>query len=217
MKDQNAPKRPLTGFFRFAQSIRKQVEIDTGLKGIKVTPVLTQRWRELTDEEKNVYNSEFKKEMVEWKQQYQVYKETDSYKEFQAEKKAKKIKAMKPKDKNAPKRPCSSYILFGNDMRDQVRSQMGAEASFGQIGAQISQMWNNLDDEQKMHYQDKAAAAKAQYAQTLAEYRQTTAYAEFQEKLTQFKDSVKAMKKATKAATKAAKKVQKKKIIKKKK
>jgi len=127
------------------------------------------------------------------------------------------MKAKKPKDKNAPKRPCSSFILFSNDMRDQVRSEMGPEATFGQIGARISQMWNVCSDENKMHYQDKAAAAKAQYAQTLAEYRQTTAYAEFQEKLTQFKDSVKAMKKATKAANKAAKKVQKKKIMKKKK
>jgi len=217
MKDQNAPKRPLTGFFRFAQSIRKYVEAETGLKGIKVTPMLAQRWRQLSEEEKNVYNSEFKEEMAEWKKQYQAYKETDSYKEFQVEKKAKKMKAKKPKDKNAPKRPCSSYILFGNDVRDQVRSQMGPEASFGQIGAKISQMWNESADAEKMYYQDKAAAAKAQYAQTLAEYRQTTAYAEFQEKLTQFKDSVKAMKKATKAANKAAKKVQKKKIMKKKK
>merc|ERR1712098_143675 len=206
-----------TGFFRFAQSIRKYVEAETGLKGIKVTPMLAQRWRELSEEEKNVYNSEFKEEMAEWKKQYQAYKETDSYKEFQVEKKAKKMKAKKPKDKNAPKRPCSSYILFGNDVRDQVRSQMGSEATFGQIGAKISQMWNESDDQEKMYYQDKAAAAKAQYAQTLAEYRQTTAYAEFQEKLTQFKDSVKAMKKATKAANKAAKKVQKKKIMKKKK
>jgi len=90
MKDQNAPKRPLTGFFRFAQSIRKYVEAETGLKGIKVTPMLAQRWRQLSEEEKNVYNSEFKEEMVEWKKQYQAYKETDSYKEFQAEKQAKK-------------------------------------------------------------------------------------------------------------------------------
>jgi hypothetical protein len=217
MKDQNAPKRPLTGFFRFAQSIRAQVQAETGLKGIAVTPVLTQRWKELSEEEKNVYNSQFHEEMVQWKQQYQAYKETDSYKEFQAKKKAKKLKAKKPKDKNAPKRPCSAYILFSMDARDQVRSEMGADASFGQIGAKISQMWNELNDDNKQYYQAKAGAAKAQYAQTLAEYRQSAAYAEFQERVGQFKDSVKAMKKATKEATKAAKKVQKKKIMKKKK
>merc|ERR1711959_570722 len=150
--------------------------------------------------------SQFQKEMIEWKQQYQAYKETDSYKDFQAKKKAKKMKAKKPKDKNAPKRPCSAYILYGNDVRDQVRSTMGAEASFGEIGARISQMWNALNDDEKKYFQDKADAAKAQYAQPLASYRQSAAYAEYQENLTQFKDSVKAMKKATKEAKKAAKK-----------
>lgn len=217
MKDQNAPKRPLTGFFRYAQSIREEVQASSGLKGIKVTPLLSQRWNDLTDEQKKVYNEEYHNEMEEWKQQYAAYKETDSYKDFQAKKKAKKLKAKKPKDTNAPKRPCTSYILFCNDVRDQVRTEMGENATFGELGAKMSTLWKQLNDEDRQYYADKAAEAKEEYARIFAEYRESAAYAEFQEKVATFKKVLKDAKKAGKAVQKAAKKVQKKKIMKKKK
>jgi structure-specific recognition protein 1 len=218
MKDQNAPKRPLTGFFRYAQSIREEVQASSGLKGIKVTPLLSQRWKELSEEEKDVYNVEFRSEMAGWKEQYAAYKTTQSYKDFQAKKSAKKLKDQKPKDTNAPKRPLTSYILFCSDVRDEVRSALGGEdATFGQIGAKMSSMWREMSDDDKQYYTEKAAEAKAEYAQVLAEYRDSAAYAHFQEKVATFKQLLKDAKKAGKAAQKAAKKVQKKKIMKKKK
>ena len=60
MKDPNAPKRPLSGYMRFIGTIRAQVVQETGLKGIKVTPILSQKWKELTPEERETFNAEFK-------------------------------------------------------------------------------------------------------------------------------------------------------------
>merc|ERR1712196_229820 len=41
MKDQNAPKRPLSGYMRFIGTIRAEVEKETGLNGIAVTKHLS--------------------------------------------------------------------------------------------------------------------------------------------------------------------------------
>ena len=57
MKDPNAPKRPLTGYFRFISKIRKSVEKETGLNGIHVTKHLSAKWNALNDTEKEKYNS----------------------------------------------------------------------------------------------------------------------------------------------------------------
>jgi TRAP-type C4-dicarboxylate transport system substrate-binding protein len=81
----------------------------------------------------------------------------------------------------------------------------------------MSTLWKQLNDEDRQYYADKAAEAKEEYARIFAEYRESAAYAEFQEKVATFKKVLKDAKKAGKAVQKAAKKVQKKKIMKKKK
>merc|ERR1712080_414531 len=92
-----APKRPLTGYFRFINTIRAEVEQETGLNGIKVTPHLSARWNVLDDSAKEKFNSAFKKDMVKWKKKNDAYKKTKNYKNFQAQKKAQKL-GKKPKD-----------------------------------------------------------------------------------------------------------------------
>lgn len=214
MKDHNAPKRPLSGYFRYSQSIRAEVQERTGLNGIKVTPYLTQAWNELSDAEKAKYNNQAAKEMKKWKKKFEAYKKTKKYAEFQAKKKAKKLRNRKPKDKNAPKRPMSAYILFANDVREDVREELGENASFGQIGSKISSIWNSMDEEEKECYQLAAEKAKEKYQKTLAKYKKSRKFAQYQAELAEFK---KMLKEERKAAKQADKKASTKKIIKKKK
>merc|ERR1712025_477253 len=94
------------------------------------------------------------------------YKETDSYKEFQAAKKAKKAKkkaGKRPKDKNAPKRPLSAFFIFANEIRDAVKAE-NPEASIGQIGKILGQKWAELSEEEKTLYKKQNEKAKEQYA-----------------------------------------------------
>ena len=60
VKDINAPKRPLVGYMRFISTIREEVERETGLNGIKVTPHLSARWNALSEEEKETFNKVFR-------------------------------------------------------------------------------------------------------------------------------------------------------------
>lgn len=219
MKDVNAPKRPLSGYMRYCQSIRAQVERETGLNGIHIAGHLSAAWKLLNDAEKEKYNAKAQKEMLRWKKKFAAYKNTRKYAEFQAKKKAKKLRQRKPKDKNAPKRPSSGYILFSNAVREDVRAELGSDATFATIGSTISQLWSNLDADETAYYQAQNEKAKAKYAKTLAKYQKSRKYKQYQAELAAFKQELKEQRKAEKAAKKAEAKAAKgtKKIMKKKK
>merc|ERR1712167_447309 len=65
------------------------------------------------------------------------YKKTQDYKDFQAAKKAKKF-AKKPKDKNAPKRPLSAYMLFSADNRKGVTAEVGSASKVTLIAKRLA-------------------------------------------------------------------------------
>jgi len=54
----------------------------------------------------------------------------------------------KPKDPNAPKRPASSYILFQNEVRKELKEQHPNLSNSDLLGM-ISEQWKHMSDEQK--------------------------------------------------------------------
>lgn len=212
VRDVNAPRRPLSGYMRYIKTIRAEVEAETGLNGIKVTPFLAARWNALSDEEKNSFSGQFSKEMIKHKKRMDAYKKTNSYKEFQAAKKAKKF-GKKPKDKNAPKRNSTAFFMFANEVRAEVRAE-NPTASIGGIGKIMGQQWGQLGEEEKQVYQNQSDKAKITYQKALQKYQKSKQYAQHQEKVAQWKL---AKKTALKEAKKAEKATTSKKIVKRKK
>ncbi|KAK3830482.1 MAG: HMG box protein [Linnemannia elongata] len=82
--------------------------------------------------------------------------------------KQKKKKRAK-KDPNAPKNPLSAYLLFCNDHRDSVKAK-NPDASFGEIGRKLGDMWRGYSDSQKAPYNAKHEKAKTAYAKEKAAY-----------------------------------------------
>jgi HMG (high mobility group) box len=60
----------------------------------------------------------------------------------------KKRKARAPKDPNAPKRPASSYLMFQNDIRAELKKKH-PEISNADLLGMISKQWQGMTDEQK--------------------------------------------------------------------
>jgi hypothetical protein len=206
-KDKNAPKRPLTGYFRFIASIREEAAKETGLKGIALTPHMSKRWNALSEAEKNTYISAARVEMDEWKKKMEIYRQTDSYRDFQKLKKKKKaMKGMKkPKDVNAPKRPPTGYFLFMTENRPNVVRQ-NPEAGIAQLGKIAGQKWREMSEEKKASYNNRAAKLKVAYQAELKAYRQSDKYREYEELLAEYQAN---LKDAKKAARKEAKKLAK--------
>lgn len=98
--------------------------------------------------------------------------------------------AKRLKDKNAPKRPSSGFILFGNDMR--ANDENIKNLSVTQQAPAIANLWKNLDDSAKSVYTQKAEELKTQYKHDIEEYKKTDSYKEFQKTLKESKfDSTK--------------------------
>merc|ERR1711998_327251 len=105
----NAPKRPLSSYFRFCQANRDKIAVETGLNTFALAPELSNRWKVLTEAQKDKWGDRAKKDMAAWKKQMSVYKKTEEYKTYTQKKKLKKI-GKRPSDKNAPKRPSTPYF-----------------------------------------------------------------------------------------------------------
>eukprot|EP00920_Eleutheroschizon_duboscqi_P001643 GHVT01004125.1.p1 GENE.GHVT01004125.1~~GHVT01004125.1.p1 ORF type:complete len:286 (+),score=89.95 GHVT01004125.1:789-1646(+) len=71
------------------------------------------------------------------------------------------------KDPNAPKKPCSSYMLFSSARRRQAGGE-GAAVSIQRIAAE----WRALSAEARRPYEHEATEERSRYAQLMAEYNQ---------------------------------------------
>lgn len=60
----------------------------------------------------------------------------------------KRKRATKPKDPNAPKRPASSYIMFQNEVRKEIKAQY-PDISNAELMTLIAEQWKNMGDEDK--------------------------------------------------------------------
>lgn len=123
----------------------------------------------------------------------------DAVEKAEAEKKGKK---KVPKDKEAPKRPTSSYMYFAIEKRDSVKKSH-ANATPIEISKVLGEMWNKLEKGKggkkgTKKYDDLAAADKARYETEKAEYDALIAGRKAQteqEKIEQLKqDKVEALK-----------------------
>mmetsp|Transcript_52427 Transcript_52427/g.86777 ORF Transcript_52427/g.86777 Transcript_52427/m.86777 type:complete len:266 (-) Transcript_52427:114-911(-) len=109
-------------------------------------------------------------------------------------------KNSRPKDNNAPKRPPSAYLLFCKDRRGELKSQH-PDWKMVEITKALANSWKNVESDVKQRYEGQANAAKAEYQQTVEEYRQTESYKKYVKEVERWKKD--------KAETLAKKKLEK--------
>jgi HMG (high mobility group) box len=79
-------------------------------------------------------------------------------------------KAAKPKkDPNAPKKPLTSFMLFSNEVRSEIKKE-NPDMSFGELGKKIGELFRALSSEKKQKYEDMAKREKERYKKALMEY-----------------------------------------------
>ncbi|KAJ3328921.1 FACT complex subunit, partial [Gonapodya sp. JEL0774] len=78
-------------------------------------------------------------------------------------------KSRKKKDPNEPKKPLSSFMLFSNEKREQVKRD-NPSAGFGELGRLLGVLWKEMSKDAKEPYERRAAEAKAKYAKDKAAY-----------------------------------------------
>jgi len=81
----------------------------------------------------------------------------------------KKRKPRVPKDPNAPKRPASSYLLFQNDIRAELKKKHPG-TSHSDLLSMISKQWQQMTEDEKAVYNEATAHAKEKYVAEKAAY-----------------------------------------------
>ncbi|XP_062377395.1 FACT complex subunit SSRP1 [Sardina pilchardus] len=94
-------------------------------------------------------------------------------------KRAKVVKERKPrkkekrsKDKGAPKRPMSAYMLWLNASRERIKAE-NPGISITEISKKAGEMWKQIGKDQKEEWDGKAEEAKKDYERAMREYRES--------------------------------------------
>ncbi|OAF71663.1 FACT complex subunit POB3 [Intoshia linei] len=82
---------------------------------------------------------------------------------IESQEKPKKLKkTKKPVDKDRPKRPCTSYIYFVNDKRQEIKNKY-ENISVIDVSRKAGEMWKQCTNSDKEKYVEMAAKDKARY------------------------------------------------------
>eukprot|EP00944_MAST-04C_sp_MAST-4C-sp1_P005617 g5617.t1 len=150
-KDPNAPKRPPTAFFLFAQTRRQHIKrAAPGASVTHIAKALGEEWRNLREHEKNEFYAQAELE----KRKYEKIKER-----YLANKKA----------NSGPKRSPTAFFLFAKDRRPAIK-QAQPEAKVTDVAKILGEEWRNLADNSKLKYQQEAHRLKKIYDQDKAKF-----------------------------------------------
>jgi hypothetical protein len=85
------------------------------------------------------------------------------------EKVKKERKPRKEKDPDAPKHPCSAYVLFCSSIRKSLM-QENPDLTFSDVGKMMGERYKALTDEEKAPFLEQAKEMREQYNVAHAEY-----------------------------------------------
>ncbi|KIY47590.1 HMG-box, partial [Fistulina hepatica ATCC 64428] len=78
-------------------------------------------------------------------------------------------KKKRERDPNAPKRAMSSYFLYQNDVRAEMRRR-NPNLPYRELTKLVSDQWGNLNTEQKQIYEQEASLHRQIYTSQKAAY-----------------------------------------------
>lgn len=163
LKDKNAPKKPLSGFFIFGNYLRAN---DDSIKSLPVTEQASEialRWKNLDEKEKDKYIKEAEQLKEKYKLEMEEYMKSDSYKDFQESlKEAESDKENgKRKRKKGPVK-LSGYKLFLRENKDNLDEGLDEEEMAKKYIAKCGMKWKKLSEEERQVYNERAAKIEAE-------------------------------------------------------
>jgi len=96
-----------------------------------------------------------------------------------------KYKRHPKRDKNAPIKPLSAYVMFAHKVREEFSGQ---NISFPDMAKIVGDRWKNIRPEEKESYEIEAAKKKEEYQAEMSVYKKTEYWKKYQEYLKEFKE-----------------------------
>jgi len=181
-RDPNAPKRNLSAYLLYQNYMRsffksQNPEMSFG----DLAKYTSSKYSELTQEEKLYWQNKAQEDKDRYVRELSMYQPPMGFDakgdniEGPDKKSGKKRAAKAQRDKKAPKRNLSAYLLYQNGMRAQFKQEY-PQMSFGELSKHTSQQYNALTKEEKAVWIEKAEEDKKRYDRELCDYVPPTGY-----------------------------------------
>lgn len=191
--EHGGPSKPLSGYFLFGNEIREKVteEYRASLKADEkfqiqaVAKILGEKWKALTAEQQEKYNSQGHAAKEQYDKDMEAWKATPDYEEFVKESAKHKLKISQDKarkdakgsDSNPmPKRPLTGYMIFSAEAQPKVREEFaaaGKPALMADVTKVITPRWAALGPEGQKPYSDRYQEAKKVYEVQMEEWKKS--------------------------------------------
>ena len=175
LKDENAPKRPTTGYMLYCKYARTEIkEANPGKKMTEISKILGATWKELSDEDKKPYTKKAAKDKKRFDKEMKDYirpTDEDLLEQKVNQKKSRKSSGgsdekskRKKKDKDAPKGAISSYLFFAKDKRSEVK-EANPDMTGSEVSKELGRMWKEdfAEDEDRKKWVKLAKRDKKRY------------------------------------------------------
>jgi len=180
--DINAPKRPLSAYFLWANKTRASVlEANPEYSLPEVGKKLGEMWKSVPKAEVVALQAKYEKAKSAYDKKLEKYRKTANYKKFLHELQAFKIhETKKPfkSDPNAPKRNLSAYMLYGASVRGQIIKE-NPDISITEVAKEQGIWWKALSEAQRKPWVEKAEAGRKKYQKQLEKYCKTSDYQDY--------------------------------------
>jgi len=209
LKDPDAPKKSLSSFVLFGQSMRPKImKKNPDMKFTAVGAELGKLWKELPEAAKQPYNKKALKDKERYTKEMETYVPSPEFLAKAAKHGAKRMK----KDPNKPKRSRSAYLVFCDRLRPGLRKKYPSKTMIDLAG-DLSKAWANVSTKEKGACEKIAAEEKAIYEKELKDYKPSAEWQKAVDAIANEKAGAKekiaeAKKKAKEKMTKAKGKVQ---------
>eukprot|EP00977_Amphora_coffeiformis_P018201 scaffold6301_cov165-Amphora_coffeaeformis.AAC.4 len=168
-KAPDAPKRFKSAFIIFSAEKHKEIKARLAEDGrvektTDIAKMVSEAWRELNPEEKEVWEKKARKDKARYEVEKAMYKGPW------------KVPANKrtPKDPSAPKRPMSAFLAFSNKRRAALKRQH-PDATNADLSKMLSKTWKEAEPSLRQKYMDEEAELRSHYKVEMAKWRKKVA------------------------------------------
>jgi len=160
-KDPNKPKLPLSSYMRFVNDKRAGIKEENPNAGIgDIAKIAGKMWKEIDEDEKERYESEYRKEKEKYNRLMEDYVPAAGF----------KTTGKRPKkDPNAPKKPMTAYFAWMNENRPRIKEEH-PNASLGEIAKVAGSEWKEVDPDVKAEFEEAYKKQMEAYKKQMKNY-----------------------------------------------
>mmetsp|Transcript_2821 Transcript_2821/g.4422 ORF Transcript_2821/g.4422 Transcript_2821/m.4422 type:complete len:384 (-) Transcript_2821:202-1353(-) len=172
LRDKNAPKRNLGPYLIYQNAMRDHFKaLNPHLQFGDLCKYTAQQWEKLGPAEKQQWIVRAEEDKKRYVRELAAYVPAPGYDRrgdlILLPEKTTRVK--RERDKNAPKRNLTAYLLYQNAMRDQIRQKHPA-ATFGELSKITSAMYKELTPEELALWKQRERESKEQYDLEMEKY-----------------------------------------------